>query len=295
MRPVLAPPQAALQPPAPACTAARFTYIRAMSEDSIQPEGGGPAQPFPRIREVDFGAPWRWLKAGARDLRRARGSSLFYGACFALAGWLMQLVFAHAYALFAGLATGFLLLGPCLAMGLYDISRHLERGETPRLGASGIPWGSILGNIGVFAAVLAVILLVWARASMVIFALSYHGGGPTFAEVVRAVFGFAQPAFALTYFAVGGLFALLVFAISVVAVPLMLDRNTDAVTAAIASLVACGRNPGPLLLWAGYIVALTAAGFATLFLGLVFVMPLIGHASWHAYRDLVEAPARPAP
>ena len=256
--------------------------------DTIKPEDDGPDQSFPRIREVGFDAPWRWLKAGGRDLRRARASSLFYGMCFAIAGWMMQLVFAHAYALFAGLATGFLLLGPCLSMGLYDISRHLERGETPRLGASRIPWGSTLGNIGVFAAVLAVILLVWARASMLIFALSYQGGVPTFADVLRAVFGFEQPTFALIYFAAGGMFALLVFAISVVAMPLMLDRNTDAVTAAIASLIACGRNPGPLLLWAGCIAALTAAGFATLFFGLIFVMPLIGHASWHAYRDLVE-------
>ena len=261
--------------------------------DADKSAGGGPRAAFPRIREVGFDAPWRWLQAGGRDLRRARGTSLFYGACFALAGWLMHEVFAHAYALFAGLATGFLLLGPCLSMGLYDISRHLERGEQPRLGASRIPWGSTLGNIGVFAAVLAVILLVWARASMVIFALSYHGGVPTFAEVVRAVFGFGQPVFALIYFAVGGLFALLVFAISVVAMPLMLDRNTDAVTAGIASLLACGRNPGPLLLWAACIAALTALGFATLFVGLIFIMPLIGHASWHAYRDLVE-PAQKA-
>ncbi|MBK5102696.1 MAG: DUF2189 domain-containing protein [Burkholderiales bacterium] len=256
--------------------------------DTNKNEDDDPGKSFPRIREVGFDAPWRWLKAGSRDLRRARGSSLFYGMCFAIAGWMMQLVFAHAYALFAGLATGFLLLGPCLSMGLYDISRHLERGETPRLGASRIPWGSTLGNIGVFAAVLAVILLVWARASMVIFALSYNGGVPSFADVLRAVFGFEQPAFALIYFASGGLFALLVFAISVVAMPLMLDRNTDAVTAAIASLIAFARNPGPLLLWAACIVALTALGFATFFVGLIFTTPLIGHASWHAYRDLVE-------
>ena len=262
--------------------------------ETTQPAGDEPPKPFPRIRSVGFDAPWRWLKAGARDLRRAGWTSLFYGICFALAGWLMLFVFAHAYALFAGLATGFLLLGPCLSMGLYDISRHLERGETPRLGASRIPWGSTLGNIGVFAAVLAVILLIWARASMVIFAVSYYGGLPTFADVVRAVLGFEQPVFALIYFAVGGLFALLVFAISVVAMPLMLERDTDAVTAAIASLVACGRNPGPLLLWAACIAALTAAGFATVFVGLVLVTPLIGHASWHAFRDLVEPAEQPA-
>jgi uncharacterized membrane protein len=86
----------------------------------------------------------------------------------------------------------------------------------------------------------------------------------------------------------GGLLALGVFAISVVAVPLMLDRDADVATALMTSLRAFGRNVKPLLLWAGLIVALTLFGFATLLFGLVVIMPVLGHASWHAYRDLVE-------
>jgi len=245
---------------------------------------------FPLIRAVGWDAPGRWLRAGLRDFRRGGRASLFYGACFALGGWLVQVVFAHAYALFAGLVTGFLLLAPFLAMGLYDLSRRMEAGETPRLLPTLAAWRPNLANVSVLAAVLTVVLLVWARASMVIFALFFDGTGlPTFIDVVRAVITLEQPEFALVYIAVGGFFALFVFAISVVAVPLMLDRKTDAVTAAIASLGACGRNPGPMLLWAACIVILVVLGFATLFLGLIFVMPLVGHATWHAYRDLVEA------
>ncbi|PKO85927.1 MAG: hypothetical protein CVU18_17560 [Betaproteobacteria bacterium HGW-Betaproteobacteria-12] len=250
------------------------------------------ADAFPEIRQVDLAAPGRWLRAGWSDLRRGGSASLFYGTCFAVGGWLTQLVFAHAYALFAGLVTGFLLVAPFLAMGLYDLSRRLERGEAPNLMVTLTAWRPNLANIGVLAAVLAVVLLVWARASMVIFALFFDAAAlPSFADVVLAIVAFEQPEFALVYFMVGGFFALFVFAISVVAVPLMLDRGTDAVTAGIASIGACARNPGPMLLWAATITLLVGLGMATLFLGLIVVMPLLGHATWHAYRELTVAPA----
>lgn len=247
---------------------------------------------FPATRRVDGGAPWRWLKAGSRDLRQCGPASLFYGACFALAGWLLYFVFKTAYALFAGLTTGFLLVGPLLALGLYDLSRQAERGQPPRLGPSLLSWRPNLSNVALLAGVLTVVMLLWARASMVTFALFFDGGLPTFASVVHAVLTLEQPEFTLVYFAVGGFFALFVFAISVVSVPMMLDRNTDAITAGIASIDACLTNPGPMLLWAGTIVALVALGFATLFLGLVLAVPLVGHATWHAYRELLgPAPA----
>ena len=250
-------------------------------------ENDTPASRFPVIRRVEANAIAGWLHAGWQDFRQGGMASLFYGACFATAGWLMQAVFAQAYALFAGLTTGFLLLGPFLALGLYDLSRRIERGEAPRLVPSLAAWRPNLANVGLFAALLAVVLLVWARASIVVFALFFTGGLPTFADVVRTVITFEQADFALVYFAVGGFFASFVFAISVIAVPLMLDRRTDAVTAAIASLVACIRNPGTMLAWATCIVVLVGIGFATLFVGLVVTMPLIGHATWHAYRGVV--------
>jgi uncharacterized membrane protein len=243
---------------------------------------------FPAIRQITATAISGWLRAGWRDFRRSGLASLFYGASFAAAGWLAQIVFAKAYALFAGLTTGFLLLGPLLAMGLYDLSRQIERGEPPTLIPSLTAWRANLANIALFTTLLVIVLLIWARASIVIFALFFNGGLPTFADVVMTVLTFKQVDFAVAYFAVGGFFAIFVFAISVIAVPLMLDRKTDAVTATLASLVACGRNPGPMLLWALCIVLLVGLGFATFFLGLIVTMPLIGHATWHAYRDLVE-------
>ena len=243
---------------------------------------------FPAVRRVQTGAVFGWIRSGWHDCRRGGTASLFYGACFAGAGWLMQVVFAQAYALFAGLTTGFLLLGPFLSFGLYDLSRQMELGQPPRLAPTLAAWRPNLANVGLFAALLAIVLLVWARASIIVFALFFTGGLASFAEVVRAVLTFEQPDFALVYFAVGGAFATFVFAISAIGLPLMLDRRTDAITAALASLVACARNPGAMLLWAACIVVLVSIGFATLFFGLVVTAPMVGHASWHAYRDIVE-------
>jgi uncharacterized membrane protein len=257
-----------------------------MSDNDIG-QAGHPASHFPVIRSIDAAAIPRWLGYGWRDCRRSGVASVFYGGCFAAAGWLMYFVFAEAYALFAGLTTGFLLVGPFLAIGLYDLSRRIERGEPARLAPTLAAWRGNLPNVAVFSALLTIVLLIWARASMVVFALFFTGGLPTFADVVRSVLTFEQPEFSLVYFAVGGFFAAFAFAIGAISLPLMFDRKTDAVTAAIASLVVCGRNPGPMLLWAASIVILIGIGFATLFAGLIIATPVVGHATWHAYRELV--------
>ena len=243
---------------------------------------------FPEIRKVKPCNILKWLHAGLKDTCRGGFSSLFYGIFFAVAGWLMQIVFAKAHGLFAGLTTGFLLLGPFLAMGLYDLSRRMELGEQPKLVPSLTAWRSNILNVGIFAGVLVVVLLIWARASLVIFALFFEGGLPTFTDVVLNVITLKQPTFAIIYFAVGGAVAAFVFAISVVAIPLMADRKTDAITASIASIMTCTRNPLTMLIWGFCIVVLVGFGFATYFLGLMITMPIVGHATWHAYRDLIE-------
>ncbi len=246
-----------------------------------------PDNSFPIVRQVKLRSIFTWLQRGLNDLRIAKFASLFYGAVFASAGLAMHTVLFEASWLLSALTTGFLLVGPFLAMGLYDLSRRIELGEPSTLLPSLTCWKNNLSNVAIFAGLLVVVLLVWARASLVIFAIFFQGGLPSFMDIVQAVFAFKQPTFAIIYFAVGGFFAAFVFAISVVAIPLMADRNTDAVTAAIASLIAIIRNPFPMLIWAITIVALVTLGFASHYLGLIITMPIIGHASWHAYRDLV--------
>ncbi len=249
---------------------------------------GAPAT-FAPIRRVAPVAPFSWLALGWRDLVRAPAASLAYGAAFALMGWLIHFTFRHAYEYVYGLAAGFLLVGPALAAGLYDISRRLERGEAVSLAPTLTAWRANPGAFGVFAVILLVLLLLWSRASLVIFALFFASGLPSLKDLLGQVLSAAHWDFVLAWFAAGSVFAALAFAAGAVSVPMMLERRTDAVVAVLNSVRALAANPLPMAVWAALIVLLVGAGFATLLVGLVVTGPLVGHATWHAYRALVGA------
>lgn len=243
---------------------------------------------LPVIRQVPIEIIIDWLHSGVADAHQGGWASLFYGFVFTVTGLLIHIIFAEHYWLLAGLTTGFFLLGPFLAMGLYDLSRRMEQGEAPALIPTLTAWRANLVNIFMFALLLLALLLIWTLLSLSIFSHFFHGALPTFTEVALNVITLKQPVFALIYFTVGGLFAVFVYAISVVAMPLMLDCKVNAATAVLVSLRTCARNPVVMLLWALCIVVLIGVGLATSFLGLFLTMPIIGHASWHVYRDLIE-------
>ncbi|CAI08883.1 predicted integral membrane protein [Aromatoleum aromaticum EbN1] len=249
---------------------------------------------FPVVRDVGAGAPLHWIRSGWADFRACPIPSLFYGFCFAAMGLLVTMVFEHAYAYTVALTSGFLLLGPFLAMGLYEISRRREQGATCALLPTLTVWKRNAGNIGIFAVVLGIVFLVWARASMVVFALFYTNEMPNLTGFLAQLLALDNLEFLLVYFGVGLIFATIVFAVSVISVPLMLDRNQDAISSMLTSVGALMRNPGAMIVWAFMIAGLTVIGFMTFHLGLVVLMPIVGHASWHAYRDLVVLPAAPA-
>lgn len=255
--------------------------------DGTQADDGS-TLPFPRVRDITFDAPFRWLSRGLDDLKASPGPSLFYGVCFALMGFLVSFVFRNAYAYTSSLISGFMLLGPFVALGLYELSRRHEAGEPLKLAPTLIAWRRNSGSIGVYSVIMIIIFLVWARASLVIFALFYTSEMPSLTGFMRQVVSFENIEFIVVYCMVGLLFASIVFAVSVVSIPLMLDRGQDTVTSMIASTYALIRNFPQVSLWAALIVALTAIGFATFFIGLIVLMPIVGHATWHAYRDLVE-------
>ena len=243
--------------------------------------------PFPSIRDIKATSPLKWLARAWDDLRACPIPSLFYGFCYAGMGLLITFVFEHAYQYTAGLTSGFLLLGPLLAMGLYEISRRRELGQACALGPTLTVWRRNISNLAIYTVVVGVIFLVWARASLVVFALFYTNELPNLSGFLEQILALENLEFLLVYFCVGLLFATIVFAVSVVAIPLMLDRNQDAITAMLASVGALAKNPVTMMAWAFAIVTMSILGFLTFHIGLVIVMPLIGHASWHAYRDLV--------
>lgn len=229
---------------------------------------------------LPLGAPLRWLRLGWNDMRRAPLPSLTYGIglvlFFGIVLWLMS-DGGNTLTLFV-LAIAFILAGPVLAFGLYSASRQLERGEVPRVGACWRESQNQLRNELLFALVILVVLLLWARAASMV-------------HIFLPISDDMQLVDWLQFFAVGSLvgsvFAGIVFCVSVVSLPMMLDRDTDAVTAALTSVNAVFRNKGVMAFWAALIVVLVGVGFATALLGLVVVLPLVGHATWHAYRETV--------
>jgi uncharacterized membrane protein len=242
---------------------------------------------LPGVRVVPAGAPLRWLARGWSDFRACPGPSLFYGACFTGMGFALVFTFRHSYEYLIALITGFFLVGPLFAIGLHDLSRRRERGEATRLLPTLTAWRRNAGAIGTFALVLGVILLVWARASLVVFALFYTHDMPSLEGFLAQLVSLGNLEFLIAYFCVGGFFALLVFAIAVVSVQLMMDRDVDGVVAVLTSLRAFASSVPAMLVWAGLITLVIGLGFALWFVGLAVAVPVIGHGAWHAYRDVV--------
>lgn len=240
------------------------------------------------LRPLALGDPFRWLAGGARDFSRAPAVGLFFGGCFVAMGWALLKVFEEAPAYVLALSAGFLLVGPFLCLGLYDASARLQRGTRPRLLDAVTAWRGRLDTLAIFAVVLLVLEMLWARASIVVFALSFAGRMPDFAGSLRSVLDPRNLDFIVAWIAVGGVFAAVIFAVSVVSMPMILDRGTDAITAGLTSIRLVLAQPAVMLLWAAIITTLVVLAMVPGFAGLLVVGPIIGHASWHAYRAAVE-------
>lgn len=234
-----------------------------------------------------FTDPLRWLARGWRDFLLCPRIGLFYGLCFCLMGHALRWVFESAPEYVLALSAGFLLVGPFLCLGLYDASRALERdGRAPSLRSTLTAWKANRGQMAIFAGVLLILELIWSRASLVVFAVSFNTLPSTdnlLADLLRP----ENLQFLLSYTAVGAVFAGLIFVTSVVSIPMMLDRQVDAVTAGLTSMQVCAQNPVVMLLWGGLITLLVLLAMLPGFVGLLVAGPVLGHASWHAYRQLL--------
>lgn len=236
------------------------------------------------LNTLTWGHPWQWIQAGWRDFTRAPAIGLFYGLCFVLMGWALVGTFQHAPQYTLALSAGFLLMGPFLCLGLYQVSRDLEVGRTPRLGSSLMAWRVSSAQLSIFAAVLLVLEMLWGRAAMIVFAISFEGV-PDFSGPLSSFLTEEFITFGITYTAVGAIFGALIFAISAVSMPMILDRSVDAVSAGLLSMRLVTTQPGVMWGWAALIGLLTLLAMLPGFLGLLVVAPVLGHASWHAYRS----------
>jgi uncharacterized membrane protein len=241
------------------------------------------------INPIRFSDPFRWLWLGLRDLVSQPWISLFYGFCFWLMALILLAVFKSNPEYTLSAVSGCLLIGPFLAMGLYDASMHLERGEMPSMGSSLTCWESHVKSMTMLILVMVVLELLWGRASLVVFAVSFNTGGmPTTATVLEAVFNPENWEFIIVYACVGGFFAGLVFACMMVSIPMILDRDTDAITACITSMRVFVDHTAVSILWGVLIVVLAVLAMLPSASGLLVVGPWLGFASWHAYRASVH-------
>lgn len=256
-----------------------------MDQPYAPPEQVGPRA---RLRLLALKDPWRWLALGFADLRASPGIALFYGVAFWSMAQVLALVFRRSPEYTLSMVSGCLLVGPFLAMGLYEVSRRRELGQAPDLAASLTCWDGHIKSMSMLVLVLMVLELLWGRASLVVFAVFFNTGMPSTTGVLEAIFNPDNLDFVAVYLFVGGVFATLVYAISVVSIPMILDRDTDAISAGITSIRVFFGEIAVMLLWGLLLSALVVLSFMSPWmLGLILVGPWLGYASWHAYRGSV--------
>ncbi len=249
--------------------------------------------PGPRVRLVPMDRPWEWLALGWRDLTRAPRVSLTYGVLLVLVSFAVSLVLylTDLLYLLLPMTAGFMLVAPALAVGLYETSRRLAGGEPVSLGASFGAWRSNWQQIAALGLVLMLLHLLWVRIAMLLYPLFFSETNPALFDLVdQLLFSADSIPFLVVGSVLGAILAAAAFTVAAISIPMLIDRNVSVFTAIATSAVAVRNNPRAMALWAALIVAFTVAGLALFYVGLAVTLPLIAHASWHCYRDLVEGP-----
>jgi uncharacterized membrane protein len=252
-------------------------------------EAGGAAQL--EIRKIEVADVIACMAKGVQDFRRAPRYGMFFGAVYAIGGLLIvwaAVALDYPYLAYPFIM-GFALFAPFGAAGTYEISRRLESGEP-------LSWPALLGSVwsragvelGWLALVSLFTLIIWLDLAVFVFLAFYGVDIPSFPQMFASIFTTAHGlAFLLVGNGLGAIVALFVFSITAVAPPLVVDREVDFVTAMTASMRAVAANPRPMLAWAILIGAGLAIAFVTLFVALVAIFPLLGHATWHLYRRVI--------
>lgn len=247
--------------------------------------------PQPRIRRVPVDRPWTWLAAGWNDLWAAPASGLAWGALPVVAGWaaIALLLWFDRPWLVLPLSAGFFFVGPFMAVGLYETSRRLELGLPVDGEATLGAWRRNPDQIALMGVVLLLLHLAWMRIAQLLFALFQWQSVPSWDRFMDVLWHSARSLpFLAAGVAIGAVLAALAFAIGAFSLPYLLDRRRSNLFEAIATSVAAVRlNLRPMLLFAVLIVLLVAMAMVPGLLGLIVVLPVMAHATWYAYRDVV--------
>ena len=245
-----------------------------------------------QIRKIDIADLVECIAEGVRDFTREPKYGLFFGAVYAVGGWLiLWIAFAAGYYYLAyPLMMGFALLAPFGAAGTYEISRRLENGQPLSWSAVfGAVWSRSGKDLGWLALVSLFTLIIWLDLAVFLFLVFYGVKVPSLAELFTNVF---TTAYGLTFLlvgnGVGAVIALIVFSFTAISPPLVLDRDIDFVTAMTTSVKAVLANPRTMLAWAAVIGMDLAVSFVTLFVALLVIFPVLGHTTWHLYRRLID-------
>jgi uncharacterized membrane protein len=242
--------------------------------------------PLP-VRSVAPGRVLDWLALGWRDLWRTPGPSLLHGLLIAAGGWAILALSQALWWVLPGAVSGFVLVGPILATGLYELSRLQARGESPGFGAVVNAWrreSKPLVRVGLLLFALAAL---WVLASALLFTLFVSQPLRTPTEFLRYVVLQQGDWLFFLWLLLGGLGSAIVFSLTAVSPPLLLGRMVGFRRALLTSVRAVGDNPLTMGLWAAVVMGAVVLSLATAMLGFIIAVPLLGHATWHAYKDLV--------
>lgn len=242
------------------------------------------------VTDVTTEDVWKWLGAGWSDLKANSAVSISYTALFIILGLVISFGFyfmGWPYLILPAL-TGFLLVGPAVGIGFYEISRRYAAGEKVSLiGAVTAARYNKLGIFG-FGVALAFVFQMWIRISFTVFALNFPGIMPDWGIIIMRTFSMEGVYFGISIALVGAVFATCIFFAGAFTMPMMMDRNSVLLPSIITSAYAVQRNRNAMILWAAIIVILTGIGLVTAGIGLIVTLPLVGHATWHAYKQVMS-------
>jgi uncharacterized membrane protein len=242
------------------------------------------------IRQVPVFRPLAWLHLGWLDMRKHWAASLGHGALIMALGWtLLVICGTHPYFIAAAIS-GFLLVGPIMSAGLYEMSRRYSLGQSANFDESLEGFARNTAGLFEFGVILAICAVVWFAISALLLGTVFHIPAPDMRETLyRGFLDTVNRSQVLAYITIGAVLATAVFAVSVIAVPLIIDRHTSASQGMRASVHAVLRNIPAMIVWSALIVILIVIGYLVpLLVGLLLVTPLLGHATWYAYKDMIR-------